>query len=526
MKRALFLLLFLMAFKLSFSQYNAPLSHSYFANYEKDLHAVGVNEHTSIKPLKLSVNDTTFYQSISPIGTKRTFLNNFLNENLFFVKSKNYEFYVNPLLHIELGLDGENRYVNTRGIELKGRLGNKVRFNTTFYENQMSVSDYIYDYMLTHDRVVPGQGMAKINGISTNSDIDFYFSQAYVNYDANSFFNFEIGHGKHFFGDGYRSMLLSDNTFNYPYFKLTTDVWKFRYVNLFSSLQHLDWLTDPSDISREKFNATHYLSTNISNRLTLSLFESILIGEDSLGNVFNINYLNPIIFYRPVEYSISYSRQGNAIMGLGFKYKLSDLSHLYGQLVLDEFTLAELRANKGYWANKFGGQIGFKCFDLFGYKNLSFQTEINSARPFTFSHKNPILSYSHYSQPLAHPFGASFIESANILRYRKDRWTADLKVIVAKTGGQIDGDSRNYGSDILLSYNDNRENYGNEVAQGNTTDLQFIDVRLGYLVNPITNLKLEVGISNRVVEDLKGVSKNQYLFVGIKTDLRNIYYDF
>jgi hypothetical protein len=258
----------------------------------------------------------------------------------------------------------------------------------------------------------------------------------------------------------------------------------------------------------------------------LSLFESILIGEDSLGNEFNINYLNPIIFYRPVEYSISYSRQGNAVMGLGFKYKLSDLSHLYGQLVLDEFTLSELRAGNGYWANKFGGQIGFKYFDLFGYENLSFQTEINSARPFTFSHKQPILSYSHYSQPLAHPFGANFLENVSILRYRQKRWTADLKVVVAKHGGQIDGDSRNYGSDILVSYDENREDYGNEVAQGNTTDLQFVDFRLGYLINPITNLKLEVGVSNRTTEDLSTSAENQYIFFGLKTDLRNIYYDF
>lgn len=523
MKRILFPLL-LLFFKVSFAQYNSPLSHTYYANFEKDFHAIGVSEHTSIKPYKLSVNDSTYYTSISPIETKKTYLYNFLNENLFFVKAKDYEFYVNPLMHLELGSDNENRYVNTRGIELKGRIGNKVRFNTSFYENQMNVSDYVLDYILTKDRVVPGQGMARL--IEANSDIDFYASQAYVNYDANKYFNFEIGHGKHFFGDGYRSMLLSDNTFNYPYFKLTTNVWKIKYVNLFSSLQYLDWVTDPNDISREKFNATHYLSANIGNRLTLSLFETILIGEDSLGNVFNINYLNPIIFYRPVEYSISYSRQGNAIIGLGFKYKLSNLSHLYGQLVLDEFTLAELRANIGYWANKFGGQIGFKCFDLFGYENLSFQTEINSARPFTFSHKNPILAYTHYSQPLAHPFGASFFENVNILRYRKNRWTADLKVIIAKKGGEIDGDSRNYGSDILLSYNDSRQNYGNEVAQGNTTDFQFVDVRLGYLINPVTNLKVEVGVSNRVAEDLTSVSKNQYLFFAIKTDLRNIYYDF
>ena len=82
----------------------------------------------------------------------------------------------------------------------------------------------------------------------------------------------------------------------------------------------------------------HYLSANIGDRLNIGIFESIMLAEDSLGNVFDINYMNPIIFYRPVEYSISYSRQGNALIRFIIKYKLtSSLSHLYGQVILDEF---------------------------------------------------------------------------------------------------------------------------------------------------------------------------------------------
>jgi hypothetical protein len=507
------------------AQTNAPLNHSYYSFIEKDMHDIGIEKHTSIKPFLFSSEDTTYYRSLKPISSKRLLIHNFLNGNLLEVKNTDYRFILNPLFHFELAEDDDRRYINTRGVEVKGKIGRKISFYSSFYENQMLLPEYIEQYIKAHENVVPGQGMAKHEPLADHI-MDFYYANGYINYDINSFFDLQFGHGKNFFGDGYRSMILSDNTFNYPYFKLTTNIWKIKYVNLFSSLQQLDWITDPRDISREKFNATHYLSANIGSRLTLSLFESILIGEDSLGNVFNINYLNPIIFYRPVEYSISYSRQGNAVMGLGFKYKLSDLSHLYGQLVLDEFTLSELRAGNGYWANKFGGQIGFKCFDLFGYENLSFQTEINSARPFTFSHKHPILSYSHYSQPLAHPFGANFLENVSILRYRQKRWTADLKVVVAKHGGQIDGDSRNYGSDILVSYDENREDYGNEVAQGNTTDLQFVDFRVGYLINPITNLKFEVGVSNRTTEDLSTSAENQYIFFGLKTDLRNIYYDF
>ena len=509
-----------------FAQFNAPLNHSYFSYTEKQMHEIGTSEHTSIKPYLLSSIDTSFYNSFKPIFSKRKYFNNFLNSDLLSIETEDYSFTLNPLFHFELAYDDQRRYANTRGVEVKGRIGKDITFYSSFHENQLLLPNYVQNYIKTHENVVPGQGLAKA-GPARNNIMDFYYSSAYVDYQINRFFNFQFGHGKHFIGDGYRSMLLSDNSFNYPYLKITTDVWKFKYINIFSYLQDIDFDIDAEDISKYKFNATHYLSINIGHRLNLGLFESIMLGEDSLGNVFDINYMNPIIFYRPVEYSVGYSRQGNALLGLGLKYKLSSKNHLYGQLVLDEFRLSEIKSNNGGWRNKFGGQIGFKYFDVFEIENLSIQSELNLARPFTYSHFNPIQNYAHYAQPLAHPLGTSFIENVSIARYRKNRWTADLKLIHAKHGGEIAGDTLNYGSDIFISYQDGSpKEFGNEIAQGNTTHLQIIDFRLGYIINPRTNMKFELGITNRLSKDLNSNSQNQYLFFAYKTDLSNFYYDF
>ena len=236
--------------------------------------------------------------------------------------------------------------------------------------------------------------------------------------------------------------------------------------------------------------------------------------------------MNPIIFYRPVEYSISYSRLGNALMGLSFKYKLSSLSHLYGQFLLDEFRLSGFIARDGSWLNKYSGQLGMKFFDAFDLENLTLQSEVNFARPFTYSHFNPLQNYAHYAQPLAHPLGTSFLENVSIIRYRKDRWTADLKLIHAKYGGEIAGDTTNYGSDIFMPYYENYNELGNDIAQGNTSNLQIIDFRVGYIVNPKTNMKIELGLTNRSLSDRNTSDDNQYLFFSFKTDLQNIYYDF
>ena len=105
----------------------------------------------------------------------------------------------------------------------------------------MVLPDYLEGYVRNNENVVPGQGMAKYNLLYQESIMDFYYATGYINYDVNKFFDVQLGHGKHFIGDGYRSMILSDNSFNYPYLKITTDVWKFKYVNLFSYFQDIEF---------------------------------------------------------------------------------------------------------------------------------------------------------------------------------------------------------------------------------------------------------------------------------------------
>ena len=110
--------------------------------------------------------------------------------------------------------------------------------------------------------------------------------------------------------------------------------------------------------------------------------------------------------------------------------------------------------------------------------------------------------------------------------YKKNRWIADLKLIFATHGGEISGDSINYGSDIFTPYNENYNETGNSIAQGNSADLRIFDFRLGYIINPKTNMKFEVGFLNRTFSNKNSHNDNQYIFFAFKTDLQNFYYDF
>ena len=104
---------------------------------------------------------------------------------------------------------------------------------------------YLENYVWSQDEgeidfVLPGQGISRVSSWDrTTRDLDYAMANGHVSCQQVNILISQFGHGKHFIGDGYRSMLLSDNAFNYPYLKITTDVWKVRYVNLFSSYQDL-----------------------------------------------------------------------------------------------------------------------------------------------------------------------------------------------------------------------------------------------------------------------------------------------
>ena len=135
----------------------------------------------------------------------------------------------------------------------------------------------------------------------------------------------------------------------------------------------------------------------------------------------------------------------------------------YGQLILDEFLLSKVLARTGWWANKQAYQIGFKSFDLFKIKHLNFQTEFNYVRPFTYAHGSVQQNYGHMNQPLAHPLGANFIESATFLNYRHNRIFIEAKYTYAVYGADSAG--TDYGKNIFVSYVNRADDYNNYTTQ-------------------------------------------------------------
>lgn len=516
---------------------NAQESHSIYQNqsfrhYDRFVYNSDVNFHTSVKPFQTRQVDSLInLDSLFRIPVERKIWDIVFNRSLIQYKNKDLHFTIDPLANLQVGQstgDDFNKlsWINTRGVMVNAQIGKKVSVSTSFYENQAVFSDYRYGRIVANgSSVIPGQGIGKSFGDSLPQSKDYAFAEAYVSFSPSKHFNFQLGHGKNFFGDGYRSLLLSDNSFNYPFFKITTDVWNIKYVNLWAQFQDLNKSGGYGTANDKQWASIHYLDWNVTKWFNIAFFEAITWSNvDSAGvhRGFDFNYANPVIFTRPVEFSVG--SPDNAIMGLNGKLTLFKNQIFYGQFMLDEFKLSEIKARNGWWANKYALQAGYKTYNLFKVKNLDIQTEINYVRPFMYSHFRPTSNYGHYNQPLAHPLGSNFIESVSILRYNYKRLFFEGKFSYAKHGR--DTADLNFGNDVFLSYETRYQEYNNTLLQAEQVDLKYLNLQLAYLVNPSTNLNVYVNYTHRSEASATENKSQSLITFGLRTSLGNFYFDY
>ena len=91
----------------------------------------------------------------------------------------------------------------------------------------------------------------------------------------------------------------------------------------------------------------------------------------------------------------------------------------------------------------------------------------------------------------------------------------------------LDSNNTNYGGNVFTDFQTPRtKNFDNFIGQGVRTTIIIGGIRTTYLISPITNLRLEVGINVRSgVSDL--YQTNSTLFtIGLKSNLNNNYHDF
>ncbi|MDX2188720.1 MAG: hypothetical protein SFY32_02545 [Bacteroidota bacterium] len=408
-------------------------------------------------------------------------------------RNNEFEFQINPVINFEQTTDNKSYplSLNTRGVEIRGMIGKRLGFYTMLSDNQAFVHQYVANQMNMDPNATnvafQGEGFTK-SFVPTSkyfknpnqNGYDFFSARGYIYFNVIKQISIQFGHDKNFIGNGYRSMFLSDNSSKYLFLRAITKVWKLNYTNLFTEMT-------ATNISGNKYNprkylAMHHLGINITKNLNVGLFEAIMFQRnDSLtgNNGFELNYLNPVIFYREVESYLG--SLDKTTVGLDLKWNFLKHFSFYGQFGLHEFKLEKLMAQKGWWGNKYVWQVGLKYINVFGVKNLDLQLENNFARPFAYADKNSYTGFTNYGQPLAHPLGANFYEMIGIIRYQPiNRLSINPKIFYMVYG--TDYDSTNYGGNLFKSYISRTMEEGNIVGQGNKNTVIFASINVSYML--------------------------------------------
>jgi hypothetical protein len=403
--------------------------------------------------------------------------------NFFEVNTPAFTLRANPMLHLAAGPqrdDAELLFINQRGLEVRGTVDKKVFFYTNLLEGQGRFANYIQQWIDTYQSI-PGAGFYKNyrpRVLDIRNGYDFNLATAYVGLPVSKHISLQLGHGRHFIGNGIRSLFLSDaGNLNF-YLKLNTRVWKFHYQNLFMELSPISQaVLANNDRLPKKYAAIHYLNYRITPRLAVGLYEATILNR---SRQFEFQYLNPVILYRSIEGMIG--SPDNVLLGLDARWNFLRRFQLYGQLMVDEFIYSQLvnPAQPGWWGNKFGTQAGLKYLNAFGLDHLDLQLEWNRVRPYTYSHFDSLNSYSHYNQPLAHPLWANFNEWIGRVRYQPV-YGVQLNMVYMQALSGENSAGANWGANPLLGYTTRVKEYGNVLAQGVRTHTRFLSLEASWM---------------------------------------------
>lgn len=433
--------------------------------------------------------------------------------DLIHVHNDDFFLVVNPTFYTEL--IKENRqdklgYLNTRGIEARGLIKNKVAFYTFLADDQTRPFSYVSDYERRYGGLL---GKSYYHRSSTGN-YDVFLAKAYI--DAAFFqdhLSVSFGYDQQMTGVGIRSLVQSDVAPPATFLRLRGRLGAFGYQSLLMELT-ADRIGGFNDTRlTQKYAAIHQLAFHAGSKLDIGLFESTVLGPP--GQLKWDEGL-PVIGFQSL--SQLWNRPHQSSWGLWFKAIALKRFQFYGQGFL-------LSLQKGRQlppgARPLGLQLGTKYINAFSVPNLDLQLEANAVRPFTYAAPTGETDYTHYNQPLPHPLGAGFAELLGRLHYQPvNRLYLDLEGIYSLKGTEAASENNglNPMAHIVLA---------NPSAQGwlpgpNRQGL-FVNANAAYEIRP--NVFLELGYNQWNWSLQQQASASKAVYGGLRWNMSRKVYD-
>lgn len=450
---------------------------------------LSVSDHSAIRP---AIQPSTFH-------TKSKISFNLMQRD----SNDGAGFYFSPIIDAGMSIDNSIAYRAGLGFNLSSENMKKWSYNLSVVQGNGESSSSFFQ--------------PKSYSFHRNSATEFSYTdiRGRVSYSHNKVFNFQTGIDHNFIGEGNRSMLLSDFGKPYPFARIKANFWHFEYMMLYQFFRE----EAPDNKWKSKYSSSHLISWNATKWLNFGVFETVIFApkDTTLNRGYDVEYLNPIVFYRPQEYSMGSS--DNILLGLQFSAKYKKHT-LYGQAILDEFLLSEIRARSKWWGNKYGGQLGIKGRFTRELQHFFYRVESNFGRPYLYSHSSASQNYGNQGYSLAHPYGASFAELLGELKWQNKNWNVKLFMSYF-THGSDKNDGVSYGGDIFKSYNLRPAEYNHTIGQGVKNSGVRMVITAAYVLDRKTNLQFF--IENHINGNTTLKQSDYQAVIGIRSCLWNDY---
>ncbi len=441
-------------------------------------------------------------------------------KHLFEIRGKDWYITMSPAADLSRGRDiGDTNsnapglFQNTRGVHVEGDLFKNFSFSTSFYENQGQFANYQSSYFIGVGEGYPqadstyGQQNAVIPGGARtkpfkDGGFDYAYAMGYFVYAPLKNLRIAAGNNMQFIGDGHRSLLLSDNSYGSPYFRVD---WKMHPKFNFSyyRTKHLNLLRRPLTTYVEayyqhKAYSVNYFTYKPNEKLNVSLFEGAVWSR---GDSITDKAVNPM-FFSPVPFigglAVKDKATVSSMLGVNIGWQLSKSHRTYAQVAMNDFD-----------GSKLGFQAGYRGYNFFGLNDFMLQIEYNHVPSGMYETGNRTLNYTHYNLPLAHAKGSGFHEIIARSNYEFKRIYADLSVIYFTL--------KDYNARSHLAIYEDFERINGNVIYGH--------LELGYRFNRKMNLTAYVSGTYRstTAED---VLPSALVNIGLRTGLLNHYTDF
>jgi hypothetical protein len=485
---------------------NAQIKNSSFSsNYSLPFNKVS---HSSIQPYL----ESSIHYIDSSRTEYRTKLGNKLFENsLLDIVQDDIHIEADPLFNFTLGPKNKDLdyryYSNVRGFRISADLSDNFSFETRFYENQFFYPLYLQEK--SNQRVIPQMGIEGIAyGIGRAKSFkehghDASLANGYLSFSPTSKINFQFGHGRHFFGDGYRSLLISDYAPDYPYISGQYFLFdkKILYKHVTSWMKNLERIpaaSTPEALFIPKSTSFNQLSYSPNKRFSISLFEGGVYQSFDIQNGVispDISFFLPIIGTKAIDADTT----NNIIYGFNWSFLFFDNLKIYNQIALKSFNFSS------------GVQLGIKWLNPLKISNsfLNFEWNFSPSGLYSMSQGQVNQSYSHLGHELAHPLGSGFQEllirgqfcyKNTFLRFNYNY----ANFITDYSGNEIFDPLEN----LLFSIKSENNRW-------------FLNTNIGIMLNKATKMEISIGHITRIYNSLA----ENYVFLSWRTNLKNDYFD-